>query len=139
MSKITKQQFNQIIENELPWATDTGMRLQSIESGEAVMTLPYHRRSVRPGGSISGPHMMMLADACMYAVVLSMTGKVKLSVTSSFNINFLRKPSESDLRAEGKIIKMGKRLAVMEVSIFSQEEIVAHATGTYSIPPDRSL
>lgn len=83
--------------------------------------------------------MMMLADACMYAVVLSMTGKVKLSVTSSFNINFLRKPSESDLRAEGKIIKMGKRLAVMEVSIFSQEEIVAHATGTYSIPPDRSL
>ena len=137
MSKISRVQFNQIIERELPWATDAGMQLQDIEAGKAVMKLPYHQRSVRPGGSISGPHMMMLADACMYAVVLSMIGKVELAVTTSFNINFLRKPSESDLIAEGEIIKLGKRLAVMEVSIFSQEEIVAHATGTYSIPPVR--
>jgi uncharacterized protein (TIGR00369 family) len=81
--------------------------------------------------------MMMLADACMYAVVLSMIGKVELAVTTSFNINFLRKPSESDLVAKGEIIKLGKRLAVMQVSVFSQADIVAHATGTYSIPPER--
>ena len=81
--------------------------------------------------------MMMLADACMYAVVLSMIGKVELAVTTSFNINFLRKPIESDLLAEGEIIKLGKRLAVIEVSIFSQQDIVSHATGTYSIPPRR--
>ncbi len=135
MSKISKQQFNQIIEHDLPWAADAGMQLQSIEAGKVVMNLPYHARSVRPGGSISGPHMMMLADATMYAVVLSMAGKVKLAVTTNFNINFLRKPSETDLTAEGKIIKLGKRLAVLEVSIFSKEDIVAHATGTYSIPP----
>ncbi len=137
MSKISKQQFNQIIEHDLPWAADAGMQLQSIEAGKVVMNLPYHARSVRPGGSISGPHMMMLADATMYAVVLSMAGKVKLAVTTNFNINFLRKPSETDLTAEGKIIKLGKRLAVLEVSIFSKEDIVAHATGTYSIPPDQ--
>lgn len=137
MSKISKQQFNQIIEHDLPWAADAGMQLQSIEAGKVVMNLPYHARSVRPGGSISGPHMMMLADATMYAVVLSMAGKVKLAVTTNFNINFLRKPSETDLTAEGKIIKLGKRLAVLEVSIFSKDDIVAHATGTYSIPPDQ--
>jgi len=137
MRKITKAQFNQIIEHELPWATDAGMQLQNIEAGKAVMNLPYRQRSVRPGGSISGPHMMMLADATMYAVVLSMAGKVKLAVTTNFNINFLRKPSETDLTAEGKIIKLGKRLAVLEVSIFSKDDIVAHATGTYSIPPER--
>ena len=137
MSKISKQQFNQIIEHDLPWAADVGMQLQSIEAGKVVMNLPYHARSVRPGGSISGPHMMMLADATMYAVVLSMAGKVKLAVTTNFNINFLRKPSETDLTAEGKIIKLGKRLAVLEVSIFSKDDIVAHATGTYSIPPER--
>ncbi len=134
MSKITKQQFNQIIDQELPWAADAGMRLQSIESGKVVMLMPYHRRSVRPGGSISGPHMMMLADASMYAVVLSLIGEVKLAVTTNFNINFLRKPQESDLRAEGEIIKFGKRLAVLEVSVYSEQDIVAHATGTYSIP-----
>jgi len=135
MSKITVKQFNQMVETELPWAADAGMVLESIEEGKAVMKLPYHQKSIRPGGSISGPHMMMLSDACMFAVVLGMLGEVKLAVTTSFNINFLRKPHETDLLAVGTIIKMGKRLAVIEVSIFSDEDIVSHATGTYSIPP----
>jgi uncharacterized protein (TIGR00369 family) len=101
------------------------------------MRLPYHQDSVRPGGTISGPHMMLLADACMYAVVLSLLGPVKLAVTTNLNINFLRKPRESDLIAEGRIIKLGKRLAVLDVAIHSEaeEKLVAHATGTYSIPP----
>ena len=137
MSKITIEEFTALIDAELPWAVDAGIKLHSIEYGKVTLGLPYQARSIRPGGSISGPHMMMLADATMYAVVLSMIGKVELAVTTSFNINFLRKPTESDLTAEGKIIKLGKRLAVLEVSIFSKEEIVAHATGTYSIPPDR--
>lgn len=135
MSKISANQFNEIIETELPWAADAGMVLESIEEGKAVMKLPYHQKSIRPGGSISGPHMMMLSDACMFAVVLSMLGEVKLAVTTSFNINFLRKPHQTDLIAVGTIIKMGKRLAVIEVSVYSDEDIVSHATGTYSIPP----
>ncbi len=136
LSKVSVEVFNKILVEELPWAVDTGMTLETINDGFATMKLPYHHRSTRPGGSISGPHMMMLADACMYAVVLSMIGQVKLAVTTSFNINFLRKPTESDLIAEGKIIKMGKRLAIIEVSIYTGEEnkLVAHATGTYSIP-----
>jgi len=137
MSKITIEEFTALIDAELPWAVDAGIKLDSIQYGKVTLGLPYQERSIRPGGSISGPHMMMLADATMYAVVLSMIGKVELAVTTSFNINFLRKPTESDLTAEGKIIKLGKRLAVLEVSIFSQQDIVAHATGTYSIPPDR--
>jgi len=136
-SKVSKEEFTKILVEELPWAVDTGMTLETITDGSATMKLPYHHRSTRPGGSISGPHMMMLADACMYAVVLSMVGTVKLAVTTNFNINFLRKPTESDLIAEGTIIKMGKRLAIMEVSIYAGEgnKLVAHATGTYSIPP----
>ena len=138
MPKITCQEFNQILETEMAWASDLGMRLESIEPGAAVMRLPYHESSTRPGGTISGPHMMMLADACMYAVVLGMIGQVKLAVTTNFNINFLRKPAATDLIAEGKIIKMGKRLAIMEVSIHAEsiDKLVAHATGTYSIPPE---
>jgi uncharacterized protein (TIGR00369 family) len=135
MSEISLEHFNQLIDAELPWAADVGIRLDSIERGKATMLLPYQQRSIRPGGSISGPYMMMLSDACMYAVVLSMIDGAKLAVTTNFNINFLRKPSESDLIAEGKIIKLGKRLAVMEVSILTGSDIVAHATGTYSIPP----
>jgi acyl-coenzyme A thioesterase PaaI-like protein len=87
--------------------------------------LPYSEKSLRPGGTIAGPFMMMLADVCMFAVVLSLLGEIKLAVTTSLNINVAR----------GNIIKLGKRLAVVEVSIYSEEDIVAHATGTYSIPP----
>ena len=135
MSKVGIEQFNSILRAELPSAADLGIYLESVSDGEAVMVLPYTDHSLRPGGTIAGPFMMMLADVCMFAVVLSLLGEIKLAVTTSFNINFLRKPSETDLRAHGEIIKLGKRLAVVEVSIYSEEDIVAHATGTYSIPP----
>ena len=135
MSKVTTEQFNEIIQTELPSSASLGIYLQSIEYGEAELVLPYSEITLRAGGTIAGPFMMMLADVCMFAVVLSMLGEVKLAVTTSLNINFLRKPSECDLVARGSIIKMGKRLAVLEVSIYSEEDLVAHATGTYSIPP----
>jgi len=135
MSKVSIEAFNTIIASELPSAADSGIYLQSIEPGKAEMVLPYSDHSIRPGGTIAGPFMMMLADVCMYAVVLSLLGKIKLAVTTSLNINFVRKPANSDLIARGNIIKLGKRLAVIEVSIYSDEDIVAHATGTYSIPP----
>lgn len=135
MSKVSIEKFNEIIKVELPSAADTGIYLRDIESGRAELVLPYSDNSLRPGGTIAGPFMMMLADVCMFAVVLSMLGEIKLAVTTSLNINFLRKPAECDLVAKGSVIKLGKRLAVVEVSIFSEADIVAHATGTYSIPP----
>jgi uncharacterized protein (TIGR00369 family) len=135
MSKVTTNKFNEIINIELPSAAELGIYLQSIDEGKAELVLPYNEISLRPGGTIAGPFMMMLADVCMFAVVLSLLGEIKLAVTTSLNINFLRKPSECDLVAKGNIIKMGKRLAVVEVSIYSDADIVAHATGTYSIPP----
>jgi uncharacterized protein (TIGR00369 family) len=135
MSKVSIEQFNDILCAELPSAADLGIYLTGIEHGEAELVLPYTDHSLRPGGTIAGPFMMMLADVCMFAVVLSMLGEIKLAVTTSFNINFLRKPAETDLIARGEVIKLGKRLAVVEVSIFSEDDIVAHATGTYSIPP----
>ncbi len=121
----------------MPFAVDAGLRLDVMEHGAVSIVLPYDDNMLRPGGTISGPSMMMLADAAMYAVVLSMIGRVALAVTTNFNINFLRKPAPGDISAEGKIIKLGKRLAVIQVTLFSanDEEPVAHATGTYSIPP----
>ena len=135
MGKITPEFFNQLIQKELPWAAESAIHAESITSGKATLCLPFQQRSLRPGGTIAGPHMMMLADACMYAVLLSSIGEVKLAVTTNLNINFLLKPGHVDLIAHGKMIKLGKRLAVMEVAINSGAEMVAHATGTYSIPP----
>ena len=97
MSKITTKEFNEIIKAEIPSATDEGIYLQSIEAGKAELVLPYSDKSLRPGGTIAGPFMTMLADICMFAVVLSMLGEIKLAVTTSLNINFLRKPANIDL------------------------------------------
>ncbi len=142
MAKITIEEFQKLMTEELPWAVENGLRLEAIEHGKATMVLPYSDNMLRPGGTVSGPSMMALADGTMFAVVLSMIGHVKMAVTTNFNINFLRKPMPADLIAEGSIIKLGKRLAVIEVTLFSEvsgetksREPIAHATGTYSIPP----
>lgn len=141
MSKITIEAFHELLNDEMPWALAAGLRLETISDGTATMRLPYDAGMLRPGGTISGPTMMMLADALMYAVVLSAIGKVTLAVTTNFNINFLNRPGPADLIAEGKVLKIGRRLAVIEVSIYSEgdDQPVAHATGTYSIPPERGV
>jgi len=136
--KVSVEEFNNIMHMGLPAAKDAGTECVALGYGTAKLRLPYDSLHLRPGGTISGPAMMGLADAAMYAVVLSMIGPVELAVTTNFNINFLRKPPQADIIAEGEIIKLGKRLAVMEVTLFTadvEHDPIAHATGTYSIPP----
>lgn len=137
MPEITVVAFNAIVEDELPWAFELGVKATEIGQGAATLMVPYDAKMLRPGGTMSGPTMMMLADACMYAVVLSELGLVKLAVTTNLNINFLRKPEPRDLYAKGSMLKLGKRLAVMAVDLYSEgsDDLVAHSTGTYSIPP----
>ncbi len=141
MPKITVEEFNTIIREEILWAHDIGIVTDRIGVGMAILRLPFRPNMLRPGGTMAGPMMMALADACMYAVALSLIGTVKLAVTTNFNINFLFRAAPADLLAEGRILKLGKRLVVMEVMVHSEghDEPVAHATGTYSIPPALTL
>ncbi|MGB5542692.1 MAG: PaaI family thioesterase, partial [Gammaproteobacteria bacterium] len=88
-----------------------------------------------------GPVLMGVADAAIYVAILGELGLVALAVTTNLNINFLRKPSaERDILGKCKLIKLGRRLAIGEVLLYSEgdEEPVAHAVGTYSIPPTAS-
>ena len=102
----------------------------------ATLRLDAGERHLRPGGTVSGPTMMELADLALYVAVLGMIGPVALAVTTNLSINVLRKPSPGPMRAECRLLKLGKRLAVGEVSILSgpDEDLVAHVVGTYSIP-----
>ena len=113
------------------------MEVEAVEYGACRVRMVYHPRLVRPGGTLSGPSMMTLADFALYVAVLSVVGRVELAVTTNLSINFLQKPEKADLIAECRLLKAGKRLCVGEVSIFSDggEEPVAHVTGTYSVPP----
>ena len=102
----------------------------------ATVRLNYHPDHLRPGGTISGPSMFALCDLALYVAILHEIGRMKLAVTTNVSINFLRKPEPKDLVGRATLIKLGKRLAVGEVAVYSpgRDEMVAHATGTYSIP-----
>jgi uncharacterized protein (TIGR00369 family) len=115
----------------------SGLSIEAVWPGGSRVRQAYSEGSVRPGGTISGPTMMALADFAMYVAVLAGVGPVALAVTINLNINFLRKPARCDLVAEARLLKLGKRLAVGEVTIRSDgdETPVAHVTSTYSIPP----
>jgi uncharacterized protein (TIGR00369 family) len=113
-----------------------GLTVERVDYGRARVRQAFHADHLRPGGTISGPTMMALADFTMYVAVFSAIGRQPLAVTTNLNINFLRKPGHADLIAEAKLLKVGKRLAVGEVTITSvgSDEPVAHVTSTYSIP-----
>jgi acyl-coenzyme A thioesterase PaaI-like protein len=96
---------------------------------------------LRPGGTVSGPVLMATADVALYVAILGEIGIVPLTVTTSLNINFLRKPSaDRDIIGRCKLIKLGKLLAVGEVSLYSEgnPEPVAHVVGTYAIPQNKA-
>ena len=95
----------------------------------------FREDSLRPGGTISGPTMMALADFTMYVALLGAIGPVPLAVTTNLNIHFLRKPGRCDLTAEARLLKLGKRLAVGEIVIHANGDPapLAHATSTYSL------
>lgn len=116
---------------------ESGLAIEAVWERGCRVRQAFRQRSVRPGGTISGPTMMGLADFAMYVAVLAAIGPVPLAVTINLNINFLRKAAPRDLLAEARLLKLGKRLATGEVTICSQGETepVAHATSTYSIPP----
>jgi uncharacterized protein (TIGR00369 family) len=117
--------------------TDSPNIIEAAWHGGCRVRRRFSERSLRPGGTVSGPTMMALTDFAMYVAILASVGPVPLAVTTNLNINFLRKPARRDLIAQVRLIKLGKRLAVGEVEIYSdgEEEMVAHATSTYSIPP----
>jgi len=137
--KISVADFNRLSKEKLPFAELMGLQLETITESHVIMRAGYSEQFIRPGGTISGPLLMALADAALYALVLSKVGMVELAVTTNLSINFLRKPAPGDVLAEARMLKLGKRLAVGEVSLYSEtgsaDKPVAHVTGTYSIPP----
>lgn len=135
--RITIEAFNRLLAESAPFQKVYGFVTDEIGYGTARVRLPAGEAHVRPGGTLSGPAQMALADFTMYAALLGAIGEVPLAVTTSLNINFLQRPQPGDLTAVCRLIKLGKRLAVGDVTVHSADLAVpvSHATATYSIPP----
>ena len=133
--------LNAFIEAEFPQVNAGGpfYSVVSVEPGNATIRLVPDDRHLRPGGTVSGPTLFALADLAAYVAIIAHIGPVALAVTTSLNINFMRKPEPVPLDGDCRLLKLGRRLAVAEIAIrpAGGGEILAHATTTYSIPPER--
>jgi uncharacterized protein (TIGR00369 family) len=138
IAKMSVSELEVFLRAEFPQVFGEGdIAIESADGTSCLLRQRYSDRMLRPGGTISGPTLMALADFAMYVVLLSAIGPIGLAVTTNLNINFLRKGQPGqDVLAEAKLLKLGKRLAVGEVNMLSgtSPDPIAHVTSTYSIP-----
>ncbi len=131
----SKAELEHFFATEFPQAD---FKIEVLGSRSATIRKRITEAHLRPGGTVSGPVLMEVADSALYVAILAELGLVAMAVTTSLNFNFLRKPaSDRDIIAECTLMKVGKALVVGEVSIYSEgdQEPVAHAVGSYAIPP----
>ena len=133
----TVQEIKAFMDSAFP---NNKLMIESVGNKHAVIRSSVAKSDLRPGNTVSGPFMMTLVDTALYVAIHGELGLVALAVTSSININFLRKPNGNcDVIAKCNLIKVGKKLVVGEVYLYSdgEEEPIAHAVGTYSLPGTR--
>ena len=133
----TKEEISAFMALEFP---QTKCVVETVNENGATLSHEIGINELRPGGTVSGPVMMAVADVAIYVAILGRIGIVPLTVTTSLTINFLRKPSASArIIAECTLMKVGRTLIIGEVSLYSEgsDDIVAHVVGTYSVPPKR--
>jgi uncharacterized protein (TIGR00369 family) len=138
VAKMSVAELKRFLHDEFPQAFRGGdLEIESADGETCLLRQRYNDKMLRPGGTVSGPTLMALADCAMYVVLLSAIGPVALAVTTNLSINFLRKGAPGrDLLAAARLLKLGKRLAVGEVNLLSgtSPDPIAHVTATYSIP-----
>ena len=133
----SKEEIAAFLASEFP---QTKCKIEAIGENSATLSHDIGIDELRPGGTVSGPVLMSVADVAIYVAILGKIGIVPLTVTTSLSINFLRKPSaEARIIAECTLMKVGRTLIVGEVALYSEgsSDMVAHVVGTYSVPPKR--
>jgi uncharacterized protein (TIGR00369 family) len=136
---MTVEAVNALLDKAYPQLNDGNRFYEAVEifPGGCTVRLNADDRHMRPGGTVSGPSLFTLADIGGYVCVLSHAGPDALSVTTSLTINFMRKAPAGPVDGHCRILKLGKNLMVFDIDIVAGDATVAHATGTYSIPPKR--
>jgi uncharacterized protein (TIGR00369 family) len=132
---LNAAEITEFLNEVFPGAMDA-MVIEDVQPNAARVRMLCAPNRLRPGGTISGPSLMALADTAMWVALLGMIGRVPLSVTSHLDIDFLRKPAPADVIGHARLLKLGKRLAVGDVLMYSDTEDVpcARSSVTYAIP-----
>jgi uncharacterized protein (TIGR00369 family) len=139
MLKMDRAALERFLSTSFPQVVEDFV-IEEVSPMAIRVRMPISQRNLRPGGTVSGPSLFSLADVSIYLSILSMIGPEALAVTTNASVDFMRKPKgNADLLSEGRLLKLGRVLAVGDVLIRSEgdEAPVARASLTYSIPPKR--
>jgi uncharacterized protein (TIGR00369 family) len=125
--------IQEVVHRGVPLAAAWSIAVLQAGGGTATCRLPWREELLRPGGTVSGPALMGLADVAMWAALLGVTGGRDESLTASLSINFLRRLAPGPVLAEARILKRG-RITFGEVLIRGEgsEEVAAHVTTTWA-------
>lgn len=137
--KMTGQQVEDLVHLGFGSTERKFLVVEDLQPGHARVRVPFRKSMLRPGGVLSGPSLFMAADTAMYVLLLGHIGPQVMAVTSDFNMHFLNKAAPGDIITQTSFLKLGRRLAVMEVALYSSadaEKIVAKVTGSYALPGD---
>lgn len=134
--KLDAQGVNALLRRAFPDAEGAFPTATSVEPGRVRMVAPYREGLLRPGGVISGPVLMSLADTAAYVLVLAHIGDQLMAVTSQLNMSFLRGAKPGELHAEAEMLRLGRRLAICDVRIWTEgpDRLAAQANVTYALP-----
>src|SRR3954451_4103113 len=137
-TRLNAAEITEFLNDVFPGAMER-FTIEDVQPMRARIRMLFNEFQLRPGGTISGPSLMTLADTGLWVALLAMIGREPLSVTSHLDIDFLRKPAPADVVAHTTLHKVGKRLAVGDVIMYSAGEDVpcARASVTYAIPSVR--
>lgn len=135
--KLSAQEVEDLIFHGFGGGERRWLLVEALEPGLARVRLPFRPSMLRPGKVVSGPALFSAADTAMYAAVLAHVGPELMAVTTDFTIHFLSMAKPGDIRAQARLLKLGKRLAVLEVQLRTGDDptLVAHVTGSYALPP----
>ncbi|MBA3454073.1 MAG: PaaI family thioesterase [Deltaproteobacteria bacterium] len=136
MTRMTLDEIASLLDQVFPeWRTFS--EITALGERDITLRMPFRKQLLRAGGTISGPAMMALADTAAYYLTLAHAGPVASAATANLDIHFLSRPEPIDVTAVATMLRLGRRLSVSAVDLFSGETLVAHATVTYALPPSK--
>ena len=133
MPRMTIAEIEQLMDGSFPdWRNFSS--ITALGEQDITLEMPFRRELLRAGGTISGPALMALADTAAYFLTLAHAGPVASAATANLDIHFLSRPKPAAIRAVATMLRLGRRLSVARVDLFSADTLVAHATVTYALP-----
>lgn len=134
MPKMTVAEIEALMDTGFPdWRRFS--QIEGLTENDITLRMPFRKDLMRAGGTISGPALMALADTAAYFVTLAHAGpQVASAATANLDIHFLARPKPADITATATMLRLGRRLAVTKVDLYSDAELVAHSTVTYALP-----